>query len=473
MSARKIYLAGKWVANKNQIQVLNPYTNSIVAKTYLASKEDLDRAILLGLESLVQLKKLPTYKKSNVLIDIAQKIKERKQRLAQLICSESGKPMKYALSEVDRAVQTFIVASEETKRLPKEYISLDWTVAGENKEGLVKYFPIGLVAGISPFNFPLNLVAHKVAPAIAAGCPIIIKPASTTPLTCLALAEIIHETDLPKQAFSVLPMDRQIGNQLITDKRISLLSFTGSPKVGWKMKFDAGNKKVVLELGGNAGVYVSETANLSNTVERCVMGGFSYSGQVCIHTQRIYVINSLFDEFVDMFINKTKLLNIGDPNNINTDFSVMINEENNNRVLKWIEESVKCGAKILYGGKLINGIIQPTIITNTNTSMKVNCEEVFGPVVIIEKVEDCNTAIQQLNNTSYGLQAGIFTDSMQDVNLAFDQLDVGGVIVNDVPTFRVDHMPYGGVKNSGFGREGVKYAIMDMLEPKILVKNTL
>ncbi|MBU2650811.1 MAG: aldehyde dehydrogenase family protein, partial [Bacteroidetes bacterium] len=348
---------------------------------------------------------------------------------------------------------------------------IDWTPAGTGKEGIVGYFPIGLVAGISPFNFPLNLAVHKIAPAIAAGCPIILKPSSNTPLSTLLLATIIDQTELPKGAVSILPMDRKTGNLMVTDERFKLLSFTGSPEVGWKMKEDAGKKKVILELGGNAGVIVSNSANLEKAVPKCVNGGFAYSGQVCIHTQRIYVQEDVFERFADMFVEQTRKLNAGDPENPETDISVMIDEENAKRVEVWVQEAIDDGAAILCGGKRKAAYFEPTVLTNTRFDMKVCSLEIFGPVVVIEKYRSFQDAVNEINKGRFGLQTGVFTNRIDEMNMAFHDLEVGGVIINDVPTFRVDHMPYGGVKDSGLGREGVKYAMMDMLEPKILVKD--
>ena len=415
---------------------------------------------------------LPSHKKYKILMDIAAEIIIKKDELALILSKEAGKPLKYAIGEIDRAVQVFTIAAEESKRLPKEYFSVDWTSAGEGKEGLVKYFPIGLIAGIAPFNFPLNLAVHKIAPAIAAGNPIILKPARSTPLSVLELAKIIDKTDLPKGAFSVLPMDREAGNQLVTDDRINMLSFTGSPAVGWKMKSNAGKKKIALELGGNAGVIVSEKSDIDVAVRKCLVGAFAYSGQVCIHVQRIFVQENIFDKFIDSFIKAVKTLKFGPPDDLKTDISVMIDEENSIRVENWVKEAVNDGAEILYGGVRKGTYFEPTIITNTNQEMKVCSLEVFGPVVTIEKYSDFKFAIDSINNSEYGLQAGIFTNSIHEMNQAFNEIEVGGVIVNDVPTFRVDHMPYGGVKNSGFGREGVKYSIFEMMEPKLMIKNT-
>lgn len=466
----KIYVGGEFVETKNKLDVINPFTQTAVANTYLADKEELETAISKAENCASELKNLPAYKRYEILSQIANEIKNNKKHLAEVLCNESAKPIKYALAEIERAAQTFIIAAEESKRLPKEYISLDWTESAKNKEGIIKYFPIGLVAGISPFNFPLNLAVHKIAPAIASGCPIVLKPASSTPLSTLELAKIIDKTKLPKGAVSILPMNREAGNQLVTDERFKLLSFTGSPEVGWKMKNNAGKKKTVLELGGNAAVIITESADLTLAINKSVIGGFAYSGQICIHAQRFFVHDSIFEKFITLFIEATKKLKFGNPIHEDTDVSNMIDKENAVRVEQWVNEAKAEGAKILLGGNRSNNYFEPTIITNTNSKMKICAEEIFGPVVTIEKYNKLKSAIEMVNDTTFGLQAGIFTNNISEIEEAFNTIDVGGVILNDVPTFRVDHMPYGGIKNSGLGREGVKYAIMDMMEAKILVK---
>ena len=470
MQHYKIYVGGDFVETQNKLNVVDPFTQQIIATTYLGGSEELELAIKKAESIKEELKNLSSYKRYDILMQIAFEIKKDRDRLATILCNESAKPMRYALGEIDRAVQTFIVAAEESKRLPKEYISLDWTAAGEGKEGIVKYFPVGLIAGIAPFNFPMNLAVHKIAPAIAAGCPIILKPASSTPLSTLELAKIIDRTELPKGAVSIIPMNRTAGNQLVTDERFKLLSFTGSPVVGWEMKRNAGKKKVVLELGGNAAVVITPSANIEKAMVKCVAGGFAYSGQVCIHAQRFYVHESIFEKFTFQFIEATKKLKQGNPEELSTDISSMIDEENAKRVEAWINEAIQQGAEILFGGKRIGTFVEPTIITKTTKTMKVCCEEVFGPVVIIEKYSNFKEAVNLVNDSDFGLQAGVFTNEISESEYAFNNIEVGGIVINDVPTFRVDHMPYGGIKDSGLGREGVKYALMDMMEAKILVK---
>ncbi len=473
MEKYNIYVGGTFTQTNQIISVKNSFDNSEIAQTFLAGKNELETAITKAIEVKDIMKNMPAFLKYDILMLIAQKLNLQKELFAITIAKEACKPLKLATAEVERSIQTFTIAAEESKRIHREYLSLDWTPSGNNKEGLVKYFPIGIVAGIAPFNFPLNLAVHKIAPALAAGCPIILKPSRSTPLSTLLLAKIIDQTELPKGAFSVLPMDREAGNQLVTDNRINLLSFTGSPEVGWNMKNQAGKKRVLLELGGNAGLIVSDSADVETAVKKSVSGAFAYAGQVCIHTQRIFVQDKIFDKFTDLFVEQTKKLVTGKPELQETDFSAMIDLENAIRVEQWINEAQQNGAKVLYGAKRNNTFVEPTIITNTNNNMKVNCCEVFGPVVTIEKYDHFNSAIQQLNNSEFGLQAGVFTNYISEMNLAFNNIEAGGVIINDVPTFRVDHMPYGGIKNSGFGREGVKYSIAEMLEPKLLVKNIL
>jgi len=472
MSVHYLYCAGRFIQTDDSVEVTNPHSGDIVSTTYRAGKNELEDAINAADNVKEDLKNLPAHKRYSILKEIADKIEENKEQFALLIAKEAAKPYKFAMSETKRAIQTLTVAAEESRRLPKEYISIDWTPAGENKEGIVKYFPVGPVAAISPFNFPLNLAMHKLAPAIASGCPIVLKPATKTPLATLELAKIIAQTDLPAGAVSILPMNRETGNMLVTDERFKLLTFTGSPAVGWKMKQSAGKKKVLLELGGNAGVIVTPSASIDKAVERCVVGGFAYAGQVCIHTQRIYVHDDIFDEFSDQFIREVKKLRLGPPEEQSTDMTSMIDEDNARRVDEWVHEAEKDGAKILTGGERHGAYYHPTVLTNTKNTMKVCSMEIFGPVVTLEKYSHFEKAVENLNDSRYGLQAGVFTDSINEMNYSLNHIDAGGVIINDVPTFRVDHMPYGGVKDSGMGREGVKYAIQEMMEPKILVKNT-
>lgn len=465
-----IYSAGRFTEGSLELKITNPYTGFAFASTWRATDVHLEESIKAAEAVMDEMRRMPSYMKSDILKEIALGVEENAEEMAMVLSMEAGKPLKYSRAEVLRAVNVFSIAAEEARRLPREYIPLDWTPVGTGREGLVKYFPVGVVAAISPFNFPLNLAVHKVAPAIAAGCPVILKPASATPLTALLLARIVDQTSLPKGAFSVLPLDRDAGNSMVTDERFALLSFTGSPEVGWKMKRDAGKKRVVLELGGNAGLIVTKSADLDKAVAKAVTGAFAYSGQICIHTQRIFVQNSIFDKFTEHFLELTGRLREGDPADPDTDISVMIDEKNAKRVEEWVDEALTQGARLLTGGNRRGLFYEPTVLTNTNPGMKVRSEEVFGPVVTIDPYENFEEATDSVNDSRYGLQAGLFTDSLTEMDLAFEKLETGGVIINDVPTLRFDHMPYGGIKDSGSGREGVRYAICDMLEPKVLVK---
>ena len=471
MDRLKIFAGGEFLETADVLKVQNPFNGEIVGETFFCGIDAYEFAVNSTVNVQDELRNLPSYQKYEILMQIAGAISQKRNFFARILCLESGKPWKYATGEISRAIQTFTVAAEESRRLPKEYMSLDWTEAGKNKEGIVKYFPVGPVAGISPFNFPMNLAVHKIAPAIASGCPIVLKPSSSTPLSTLELAKVIARTKLPAGAVSILPMDRKFGNQMVGDKRFKLLSFTGSPEVGWKMKQDAGKKKVLLELGGNAGVIVTETADIEIAVERCVMGAYAYSGQVCIHTQRIFVEEKVFNRFINHFIEKVKQLKTGNPIDPTTDISAMIDEINARRVEEWIKEAADGGANVLWGGKRDGSVVEPTVISKTTSDMKVCDLEVFGPVVIIEPYRNFEDAIDMINAGRYGLQAGVFTNNISEMNMAFNRLETGSVIINDVPTFRVDHMPYGGIKDSGLGREGVRYAIGEMMEPKILIKN--
>ncbi len=464
-----IYIGGEFCETPNKLEVKCSYDGSVVGTTFLAGKTELEKAIKMAEDARPVMKQMPSWKKYDILMKCAASLRMRKEEMAKIISGEASKPLKLSYSEIDRAIQTFEVAAEESRRISGEFIKIDWTQAGTGKEAVVKYFPAGIVSGISPFNFPLNLAIHKITPAVAAGCPIILKPSRNTPLSMLFMAQLINECGLPEGALSVLPLDRECGNQMVTDPRFAVLTFTGSPEVGWQMKTDAGKKKVVLELGGNAGAIIDSSADLNIAVPKVLSGSFAYSGQVCIHTQRIFVHENIFDEFASAFVDKTSKLKIGSPFTSDTDISAMIDENNAIRVENWVNEAVKAGAVILCGGKRMGATFEPTVLTNTRPEMSVCCNEIFGPVVTLEKFNDFHEAVRQVNDSRYGLQAGVFTDSIENMKYAFNVLDVGGVVINDVPTFRVDHAPYGGIKESGLGREGVKYAMMDYMEMKILI----
>lgn len=465
-----IYVGGVFQETESALDVSNPYSNECCFTTFLAGEVEFEQATQAAVAVRQEMQNIPIYQRYEILMSISNQIRDAREEFASIMANEAGKPYTTALGEVDRAVQTFLVSAEESKRLPGEVLSLDWMPNAAGKHGIVEYFPVGLVAGITPFNFPLNLVAHKVAPAIAAGCPMVLKPASTTPITALKLAQIIDNTSLPKGAFSVLPMDRKIGNRLVTDDRYQLLTFTGSAEVGWLMKKNSGKKKIVLELGGNAGLIIEQDADIEKAVSKAVVGGFSYAGQSCIHTQRIYVHTTVYDDFVERYVKAVGNLVVGDPTRPETAVASMIDENNACRIEQWVNEAQQAGATILCGGKRDGALYQPTVITNTSPEMKVTYEEAFAPVVVIEKFTDFKQAVTAVNNSEYGLQAGLFTNDNRKIRYAFNNLEVGGLTINETPTFRADHMPYGGVKDSGIGREGPKYAIHDMLEPRILVQ---
>jgi len=465
-----IYSAGNFITSNHVLEVNNPFNQTLVATTFLADKAILEDAITKALSVKEELQNLYPQKKHNILKQISNEIYANRKKLAEILSLESAKPLKYALAEIDRSAYTFSIAADESKKDRTEHIALERILQTDKRDGIIEYFPIGLIAGIAPFNFPLNLAVHKIAPAIASGCPIILKPASRTPLSCLELAKIIDRTELPKGAVSILPMDRKTGNLLVTDERFKLLSFTGSPDIGWKMKAESGKKKVVLELGGNAATIITPSADLKDALTKSLMGAFAYSGQICIHAQRFIVHSSLYESFVNELKSLTLDLKSGNPIDVSTDVSNMIDEANAIRVENWINEAIQQGAHLVCGGKRTGNYLEPTILTNCNSTMKVYAEEVFGPVVCMNKYETIEDAIQQANDTKFGLQCGVFTNDTNELNKCFKQIEVGGVIHNHVPTLRYDQMPYGGVKDSGLGREGVKYAMLDMLEPKILVK---
>jgi acyl-CoA reductase-like NAD-dependent aldehyde dehydrogenase len=465
------YLLGKWIEEGTPVEIRAPYDGTPLAVVYQSTREHAEKAIQGAVRAFGTTSKLPAFERQRVLRSIAQFLASRKEDFARTIAQEAGKPLKAARTEVERAIFTFTVAAEETTRIPGEYLSLDWQQFTAGRWGIVRRFPIGPIAGITPFNFPLNLVAHKVAPAIAAGCSIILKPAPQTPLSSLLLAEAVEQAGLPDGAFNVLPLSNEDAQLLVVDDRIKLISFTGSAAVGWEIKRRAGKKKVVLELGGNAGVIVHGDADLPQAAQRCVTGGFSYAGQTCISVQRILVERPAFAKFRDLLLEGVSKLKVGDPMDESSDLGPLIRESDAVRASEWVQQAVEDGATLLCGGRRRGSILEPTVLTGTRPDMKVNCQEIFAPVVTLEQYEDFSQALRQINESPYGLQAGVFTRDAMRIFQAFEELQVGGVIAGDVPSFRIDHMPYGGVKDSGLGREGLRYAIEEMTEPRLLVMN--
>jgi acyl-CoA reductase-like NAD-dependent aldehyde dehydrogenase len=463
-----IYVAGEWQSSQEPLAVRNPFSGDVVGVTYQASRDQLEQAIVGAERAFEVTRKSPTYERVTQLKAMAAGLKERRDEVAKMIAAEAGKPIRDAEVEADRGVFTLETAAEEAKRIDGEVIPLDLLPTSKGRAGVVRRFPIGPIAGISPFNFPLNLALHKLAPAIASGNTIVLKPPSRDPLTMLLFAEIVEASGVPKGAVSIMPMDREVGDALVEDPR-----FTGSPDVGWEMKRRAGMKKVVLELGGNAGVIVDADADLDFAVNRIRVGAFAYSGQVCISVQRVFVVEEVYEQFRDKLVDAVKSIQVGDPLDRTTDLGPMIDEKAVTRTQSWIDDAAADGARVLTGGSADRGFFQPTVIENADPSSFVCSKEAFAPLVTIAPVKSFGEAIRKLNDSEYGLQAGVFTNSLEKALTAFENIEVGGVVINDVPTYRIDHMPYGGVKASGLGREGLKYAIEDMTEPRIMVLNRL
>jgi acyl-CoA reductase-like NAD-dependent aldehyde dehydrogenase len=471
IATRGFFVDGKWVERGEVVEIHAPYDGSVIGQVHQGTRSDAELAIASAVKAFGTTRRLPAFERQRVLRRVSQNIAERKDEFSRTLAQEAGKPIKAARTEVERAIFTFNVAAEESTRIYGEYLPLDWQEYTVGRWGIVRRFPLGPIAGITPFNFPLNLVAHKVAPAIAAGCPLVLKPAPQTPLSSLLLAEAVQQAGWPDGGLNVIPLSNEDARLLVTDERIKLISFTGSAPVGWSIKRDAGKKKVVLELGGNAAVIVHDDADLPFAADRCVAGGFSYAGQTCISVQRILVERSVYGKFLDLLLAGVRKLRTGDPLEETTDLGPLIRESDTIRAADWIQEAVRGGARLLCGGQRRGSMLEPTVLTGTRSDMKVNCQEVFAPVVTVEPYDSFDTALRQVNSSAYGLQAGIFTRDAKLLFNAYEELEVGGVIAGDVPSFRIDHMPYGGIKDSGLGREGLRYAIEEMTEPKLLVMN--
>jgi acyl-CoA reductase-like NAD-dependent aldehyde dehydrogenase len=463
-----IFLGGDFVEGETPLEVRDPANDELVAITFQAGADELERATVAAVEAFELTKRLPAYERRDALAHVANCIERDAEDLAVLLSRESGKPIKDARGEVARGALTFRIAAEEATRINGEWLPLDWAPANKGRHGIVRRYPIGPVAGISPFNFPLNLAAHKVAPAIAAGCSIVLKPPSKDPLSMLRVAEYLAETNLPKGAVSVLPMDRPTGDLMVGDDRFKLLSFTGSPSVGWKMKAEAGKKKVVLELGGNAGAIVDETADLDWAVDRLVYGSFAYAGQVCISVQRIYVVRAIYDEFERRFVDRVRRVKVGNPLDADTDLGPMVDEKAVQRTNGWVTDALDAGARALVAGEPDGRWYSPTVLVDVPRDAMICSEEAFAPVVNLFPVDSFEAAVRDINDSRFGLQCGVFTSSLDHTLLAHDELEMGGIIVNDIPTWRTDAMPYGGVKDSGLGREGLRWSIEDMTEPRLL-----
>jgi acyl-CoA reductase-like NAD-dependent aldehyde dehydrogenase len=465
-----IFLAGRWVDSPDTLQITNPARpDEPAGATYNATAEQYEEAVVAAIRAFEITRTLPAYERGAILRNISAGIRERREEIGRLIALESGKPVRDSLVEVDRAALTFRLGAEEAERMTGELIPLDLMASSKGRIGITRRFPIGPIAAISPFNFPLNLAAHKLAPAIASGNTIVLKPPSKDPLTMLTVAEIVEKSGAPEGSVSILPMTRELGDRMVADERFKLLTFTGSPSVGWRMKERAGKKRVVLELGGNAGVIVDETADLDWAVRRTLVGAFTYAGQVCISVQRMFIHRSVFDEFIERLIDGTKGLVVGDPLDPETQLGPMVDDQQAQRTERWVREAEEMGGRVLLGGRAEGSFFPPTVLVDTPAEAQVCSNEAFAPLVVAFPFDDFGDAIRQVNDSFYGLQTGVFTNDLSRSWRAFNELEVGGVIVNDIPTYRIDHMPYGGVKDSGLGREGLRWAIEDMTEIRLMV----
>jgi acyl-CoA reductase-like NAD-dependent aldehyde dehydrogenase len=464
------YLANKPLAPNHDLEVTDKYSGEIVARVAVADAKAIDTAIAAAVAAQAPLRKLPAYRRQEVLQHCVERFKERFDELALSLCMEAGKPIKDARGEVTRLIDTFRIAAEESVRMVGEVIPLDISPRARGYQGMWKRVPIGPCSFIAPFNFPLNLAAHKIAPALAVGCPFLLKPASLTPIGALIIGEILAETDLPPGAFSILPCRRDGADLFTVDERLKLLSFTGSPAVGWDLKARAGKKKVVLELGGNAACVVDQSADIEDAIERIIFGAFYQSGQSCISVQRILIHEQIYAAFRDRLLEATRGLKSGDPKAEDTFIGPMISEAEARRLEGWIRAALQHGARLLCGGSRSGAMLEPALLESVPDSEPICTEEAFGPVAILCAFSSFDEALAAVNRSKFGLQAGIFTRDLVHAHRAFEELEVGGVIIGDVPSWRVDNMPYGGVKESGLGREGVRFAMEDMTEIRLMVQ---
>lgn len=466
------YLANRAEAPNHDLEVTNKYDGTVATRVAMADPAAINRAIGAAVAAEAPMRELPAYERQRILQHCVTRFSQRHEELAKSLAIEAGKPIKDARGEVTRLIDTFRIAAEEAVRIYGEVMPLDVTPRAKGYQGMWKRVPVGACSFISPFNFPLNLAAHKVAPALACGCPFVLKPASLTPIGALIIGEVLAETDLPPGAFSILPCRRDGADLFTTDERLKLLSFTGSPGVGWELKAKAGKKKVVLELGGNAAVIVDEDADLTDAVARIVFGAFYQSGQSCISVQRILVHRSVYEPFRKQLVAAVSALKKGDPLAEDTFIGPMISEKEAARLGGWIEQATKAGATLLCGGTRSGAMLDPTLLENVPATEPAAANEAFGPLAILSCFDDFDAALDEVNDSAFGLQAGVFTRDLYKAHRAWDRLEVGGVVIGDVPSWRVDNMPYGGVKDSGLGREGIRWAIDDMTEPRLLVIRT-
>jgi len=464
-----LYLANKPRTTDLTLEVIDKYTGEVATRVSMADPALIDEAIGKAAEAAEPMRKLPAYERQAILNHCVARFTERQEELAQALCIEAGKPIKDSRGEVSRLIDTFRIAAEESVRMTGEVMAMDISPRARQYQGQWKRVPIGPCSFISPFNFPLNLAAHKVAPALAVGCPFVLKPASLTPIGALIIGEVLAEVDLPEGAFSILPCRRDGADLFTTDERLKLLSFTGSPDVGWALKARSGKKKVVLELGGNAACVIEPDTDLDDAIQRLVVGAFYQSGQSCIGVQRILIHSSIYDQVRDRLVAATQDLKMGNPRDEDTFIGPMISEREASRLDGWIQESLKDGATLLCGGTRTGAMLEATLLENVPKGHTICTKEAFGPVAVLSPYEDFSDALREVNNSDFGLQAGIFTRDIRKIYRAWDELEVGGVVIGDVPSWRVDHMPYGGVKDSGLGREGIRFAMEDMTEIRLLV----
>lgn len=468
----RFLVGGEWRTNPDPLEVIFPFTGEIIARVHQAGETDLDDAAGIAAEASKKTRHLSSGEKSRILSAIADQVEAHAAELAGVLVLEGGKTRSFAALEVQRAVTTLRASAEEAKRIGGEVIPLDWTPGTEGRIGITRRFPAGPVLGITPFNFPLNLACHKLGPAIAAGNPLILKPASATPVSSLMLAEYALRAGLPAEALSVVPCPGEVAERLVSDPRIRVLTFTGSPDVGWRLRELAGRKKVTLELGGNAAVLVHHDANLEFAASRIVTGGYTNAGQVCISVQRVFLHDAVHDDMLSRICTGVSALRTGDPRDDGTDVGPMISAAAAGRAGKMVEEAVAAGARVLCGGTWCGPVFTPTVLTGTTPGMRVEQEEIFAPVITVTRYTDFDDALARANRSRYGMQLGVFTRDMGRIMKAFGESEVGGVVANDIPGFRVDHMPYGGVKGSGTGKEGPRYAIREMTEERLLILDT-
>jgi acyl-CoA reductase-like NAD-dependent aldehyde dehydrogenase len=466
------YLANRALYANRDLPVIDKYTGKEATRVALADEAAIDRAIAAAVQAARPLRQLKAYQRQAVLQHCARRFGERAEELAESLCIEAGKPIRDSRGEVSRLIDTFRIAAEESVRLTGEVLPLDISERARDYTGMWKRVPVGPCSFISPFNFPLNLAAHKIAPALAVGCPFVLKPASLTPIGALTIGEVLAECDLPEGSFSILPCRRDGARLFTTDPRLRLLSFTGSPAVGWELKAQAGQKKVVLELGGNAACIIDESADVEDAVARVLVGAFYQSGQSCISVQRIVVHARLYDAFRERLVAGTRALRSGDPKDPATFIGPMISEAEAERLAGWIADAERAGARILCGGGRKGAMLEPTLLEGVPRGLALREEEAFGPVALLSRFEDFSAALDEVNDSQFGLQAGVFTRDLYHAQRAWDELEVGGVVIGDVPSWRVDHMPYGGVKSSGLGREGIRWAMEDMTEIRLMVLRT-